>query len=293
MKRFRFELPDVDDSYALADWVEVMMLLSRRPEISRAQLSEALVAQIGSTPQELEAPINLLFAEVGRRRRIAGQAYPFAIENTVIRLSVEADSEFYKFLLLISLDGPMRRDKRYKEIDEIFDKVVCEAAKGYFGEGTETARFGWPPSDGRPSNFHRALEWLSVKTGIPVGSGIAAPSTKDGGLDVVVWKPFADNRTAFVVAFIQCTVQSNWFPKGKDIIDNLWRARIDTAGSALTSLAVPFVIHKNFPKWDDLRRTVNIVFDRLRLAQALANRDSGPFEKMIRWNEKEIARFAV
>jgi hypothetical protein len=98
-------------------------------------------------------------------------------------------------------------------------------------------------------------------------------------LDVVAWKPFSDHRTAFVVAFIQCTVQLNWYPKGKDIIDNLWRARIGTAGSAPTSLAVPFVIHKNFPKWDDLRRTVNIVFDRLRLAQALANRIRPPLIK--------------
>src|SRR5260370_28137843 len=114
--RFRFELPDVDDSYALADWVELMMLLSEKPQISRAQLSEGLVAKIGSTPQELEAPINLLFAEVGRRRRIAGQSYPFVIQNTVIRLEAKSGSEFYKFLLLVSLDGPMRRYKRYKEI---------------------------------------------------------------------------------------------------------------------------------------------------------------------------------
>jgi hypothetical protein len=290
---FQFELPDVDDSYALADWLEVMILLSQKPQISRAQLSDALVAKIGSTPQELEVPINLLFAEIGRRRRIANQGYPLIIENTVIKLDVGSDAEFYKFLLLISLDGPMRRDKRYKEIDEIFDKVVGEAAKGYFGEGTEAARFGWPPSDGRPKTFHGALEWLSVKTGIPLGSGVPAPGTKDGGLDVVAWKPFADHRTAFVVAFIQCTVQWNWFPKGKDILDNVWRGRIDTAGSALTSLAVPFVIHKNFEKWDDLRRTVNIVFDRLRLAQTLAGCDTAAFDKMIRWNRKEIAKFAL
>jgi hypothetical protein len=290
---FRFELPDVDDSYALADWLEVMILLSRKLQISRAQLSEALVAKIGSTSQELEVPINLLFAEIGRRRRMAGQGYPLIIENTVIRLDVESDAECYKFLLLISLEGPMRRDKRYKEIDEIFDKVVGEAAKGYFGEGTESVRFGWPPSNGRPRKFHDALEWLSVRTGIPLGSGVPAPDTKDGGLDVVAWKPFADHRTAFLVAFIQCTVQRNWFPKGKDILDNVWRGRIDTAGSALTSLAVPFVIHKNYEKWDDLRRTVNIVFDRLRLAQTLAGRNTTAFDKMIRWNRKEITKFVV
>jgi len=290
---FRFELPDVDDAYALADWFEVNIFLSQKPQISRVHISDALVAKIGSTPQELEVPISLLFAEIARRRRIAGHSYPFIVEDTVIKFDGNANPEFYKFLLLISLDGPMRQERRYKDIDEIFDKVVSEAVRGYFGKGTETVRFAWPPSDGRPRNFQKALDWLSVKTGIPIGSGISPPRSKDGGVDVVAWKPFEDHRTAFLVAFVQCTIQKDWHLKGRDIIDNVWRAKIDTAGSALTSLAVPFVIHKNYDKWDDLRRTVGIVFDRLRLAQVLVDRDTSPFDKMIRWNIKEIAKYAT
>lgn len=290
---FQVDLPEVEDSYAMADWIEVMMFVSKKQKISRAQLSDALVALIGSTPQELEVPIGLLLKEVGRRRQIAGHGYPFILENNIIKIDTESNPEFYKFLLLISLNGPLRLEKRYKEIDETFDRVVGEAARGYLGEGTKTLRFGWPPSDGRPTNFLKALDWLSVKTGIPVGIGLPALRTKDGGVDVVVWKPFADNRTAFVVALIQCTIQANWFPKSRDIVDDVWLNRVDTGRSALISLAVPFVIPKNFTKWDDLRRTVNLVFDRLRLSQWLANRDIASFDKMIRWNRKEISKLAI
>lgn len=290
---FRFDLPDIDDPNALADWIEVMMLLSSKPYISRAQLIEALAANLGSTAQELETPVNLLFAEFGRRRRIVGVGYPLKLDGNLIRFDDTSNFEFYKFLLLVSLDGPMRRGKKFKDIDEIFDKVVCAAMRAYFGEGAEAVRFGWPVSDDRPKQFKPALEWLSTKMGMPLGSAVSSPKTKDGGVDVVAWKPFTDHRTAFLVAFAQCTVQTKWYPKRKDVIERLWYSRIDTGGWAVSVLAVPFNIPKNFENWDDLRRAVNIVFDRLRLAQMLGRSNSAEFDAMTRWSKKEISRFSA
>jgi hypothetical protein len=293
MAAFRFELPDIDDPFGLADWVEVMMLLRKPPHISRAQLIEAFAASVGATSQELEAPVNFLFAEIGRRRRIADRGYPLIVDGALVKLDPTANFEFYKFLLLVSLDGPMRRGKKFKDIDEIYDNVVGAAARGYLGEGAKMLRFGWPPSGGRPSNFTAALEWLSTSIGVPLGSSVSSAATKDGGVDVVAWKPFGDNFTAFMVAFIQCTVQSNWLPKGRDVIERIWFSRIDNGGWALTGLAIPFVIPKNFDKGDDLRRTVHLVFDRLRLTQMLRDCDVGPFAQMIKWSSKEIARYAL
>jgi hypothetical protein len=59
------------DPLSLGDWIEVMMLLSQKQEISRAQLMEALAENTGSAQQELETPISFLYAEISRRRRIA------------------------------------------------------------------------------------------------------------------------------------------------------------------------------------------------------------------------------
>ena len=292
-KGFSLDLPEVDDPYALADWLEIMMLRTGKPQLARARLIDALVAQLGSSPQELDLPVSFLFSEIGRRRRIAGCGYPLIIDGTVIKRDTESTSDFYVFLLLIAVDGPMRSASRYRDVDQLFDDVVREAMRSYLGPDTETLRFGWPPSNGRPGAFPEALDWLSERIGLPVGSGLRAPRKKDGGLDVVAWKPFKDGRSAFAVALVQCTMQSDWHPKAKDILDHVWMSRLDTGRPVVTSLAVPFVIPRNYPGWDELRRMTNIVFDRLRLAQVLAKRNSSPFADMIQWTQREIARFAV
>lgn len=293
MPSFRLELPDVDDTYALADWFEVSTLISGVPQVSRAEISETLVAKTGATPQELEARIGFVLAEIGRRRDIAGSAYPFSLDGTMVKVDASANPEFYKFLLLISINGPMRSKRRFAEIDEIFDKIVCEAARNYFGEGAVSLRFGFPPSDGRPKSFSKALDWLSVKMEIPRGSGRPPRASKDGGLDVVAWKPFPDHRTAFATMFIQCTIQSDWYSKADDIRSDVWCSRIDTGPSMLTSLAIPFVIRQSYDKWDDLRRKVSIVFDRLRLARMLEKQNAASFRKMTSWSKKEIAKVTV
>jgi len=293
MARFRYELPAIEDVYALADWIETNVLLAQTKEISRAQLGHLLSGHTGITLNELETPISFLFAEIARRRHIAGRGYPLFIQESFVKLDHESNSEFYKFLLLISLDGPMRRAKRYKEIDRIFDYVVGAAAKSYFGKGTEALRFGWPASDGRPKKFEAALEWLSNQIGMPRGASKPNPNTKDGGVDVVAWKSFGDLMTAFMVVYIQCTVQSDWYPKSKDAIDRVWFGHIDTGGWASTALAIPFVVPRNYEKWDDLRRIVSIVFDRLRLTRLLHDCDVALFTDMSSWNRKELARFAL
>ena len=232
--------------------------------------------------------------EIDRRQRIAGLAYPFVKENSSVRVRSTSSSEFYKFLLLLSLKkSPLRKGKKYNEVDELFDKVVGEAVKNHFGNGTKILRFGWPPSEKRPHNFKKALDWLSGETGVRTGNNTGTPKNKDGGVDIVAWKPFLDNRTAFLIALVQCTVQLDWFPKAKDIHDMLWLARLDTARPAILSLAIPFIIETNYDKWDDLRRLVNLVFDRLRLSEYLATSDSSSFIKMLRWNRKELPKFVV
>lgn len=290
---FVVDVPDLEDPIALADWIEVLMLRSNKAQLSRARLADTLAAQMGATAQEMELPLNSVFGEIMRRRRIAGSGYPLSVNGAMIRAEQMASCAFYRFLLLVSLDGPMRRARRFAEVDQTFDKVVSEAIKGYFGSGTETLRFGWPVSGGRPTNFQKALEWLSERIGLPVGCGKAPRATKDGGLDIVAWKPFKDRRSAFALALVQCTVQSDWHPKSKDILDHVWLGRIDSGRPILTSLAVPFVIPRNYPKWDELRRITSIVFDRLRLTQVLADRDVSYFREMIEWSEREMSKIEV
>jgi hypothetical protein len=290
---FRLDIPNVDDTNALADWIEISILRRARAQLSRARVIEWLGASLDASAKELDLPISWAFKEIARRRRIVGGAYPLTVEETQIRLTVTHASAFYVFLLLVSLDGPMRRARRFNEIDRIFDRVVQEAVRSYLGPKTNTLRFGWPPSEGRPASFRNALDWLSERIGLPIGPGHSAPNTKDGGLDVVAWKPFNDKRSAFALALVQCTVQSDWHPKAKDLLDHVWMGRIDSGRPVMLSLAIPFVIPKNYAKWDDLRRMTSVVFDRLRLAEVLSEQDTLRFGEMLAWSKHELHKLAV
>ena len=292
-RRYQVDLPDIDKAIELADWIEVLMLQARKPQLSRARLIDDLAGRLSCSAQELEMPVSIALGEVTRRRRIAGSGYPLLTEGSVIKLDATPASEFYRFLLLVSLDGPMRKGSRFREIDQTFDNVVREAVSRYLGPGTETIRFGWPVSEGRPTNFNDALDWLSERLGLPVGIGKPPPHTKDGGLDVVAWKPFRDKRAAYALLLVQCTVQTDWHPKSKDIMDHVWLSRIDSGRPVVICLAVPFVIPRNYPRWDELRRMTNIVFDRLRLTEVLANSDPSSIREMISWSDLEMTRLAI
>jgi len=290
---FHLDFPNIDDTTALADWIEVALVRNNTKQLSRAKVADAFAATLGASVQEVDLQLNWLFNEIRRRQRVVGDAYPLRVEESVIKLDITPPSAFYIFFLLLSLDGPMRKTKKFAAVEQIFDETVREAVRRYLGPGTEAIRFGWPPSNGRPGNFLKAIDWLAEQIGIPVGPGRPPKGMKDGGVDVVAWKPFKDNRSAFVLTLVQCTVQLDWHPKSKDILDQVWSGRLDSGRTALLSIAVPFVIPRNYQKWDDLRRMTNVVFDRLRLSQVLSGSDTTSFKKMISWIETELDSLSI
>ena len=72
-----------------------------------------------------------------------------------------------------------------------------------------------------------------------------------------------------MVTLCQCTVAQDWTPKAKDIVPAIWNGWIDFGREPLTAIAVPFAIPQAFDRWDELRRTVNIILDRMRLAELI------------------------
>lgn len=158
-----------------------------------------------------------------------------------------------------------------------------QALTGYLGPGARSVRFAFPSSDGRPPGFPEAVSWLAGLLNLSTGKAIPRPRVKDGGVDVVVWRPFKDGRTGFVVVLCQCTVELNWPPKAKDIVLGNWCGLIDFGLHPLTALAIPFAVPTTFDKWDELRRTVNIVLDRMRLCELIESKHLGNLEEIKKW----------
>jgi hypothetical protein len=287
------DVPDLDDIPSLTDWFELAFLVSNAQSKTHSQLRDTLTAAVAASAEEVELAGNLVFKEVKRRRLIGGNRYPFMVaEKTVLR-DLTADGEFYKFMLLIVVSPLLRSEKRHDEVDKLFDDLALEAIKGYLGEGSTAVRFAWPVSGGRPKKFDAAIMWLTAQMNLQPGVGATLPRSKDGGVDVVAWKPFSDRKAAYIVILAQCTIRTNWVPKAKDIIDMVWLAWLDTGRPVVIGLAIPFIIPPQFDRWDMLRRTVGVVFDRLRICQYLSTSSSADHGAMVSWANAETAKLTA
>jgi hypothetical protein len=250
---------------ALADWIEATMAIEGRSMLAKALIRRRLAAD----GNDDEASISLVMTEVRRRRRIAGDLYPFDAVGAGVRRSAVAHRA-YEFLLLCSLDdAPFRQDQNWSNAVRLFEQLAAAALGSLFGPGTRGLRFGYPPEPGRPERFADALKWLADDLGLAVGAGKASSNEQDGGVDAVAWRPFRDGRPGFPVALAQCTLQQAFEAKGSDIVLQRWKSWIAFHRDPLTALIVPFVLGQDAETWDDLHFTVDLVVDRLRMCELL------------------------
>jgi hypothetical protein len=289
--RIRFE-----DTGDLADWLEAKAILEDQSKISRSRLRRQLRELFPSDEAELEIRLELIYQEMRRRRQVAGEIYPFVEyeTGTGMKLTGLEGSLPYVFLLCLSVSEPLRAEKRQQEVEYLFDLVVMEALHNYLSGNSEVIHFGWPPTGARPKSFCKAVPWLAQELGIPTGKGVVRTVSKDGGLDVVAWKPFRDDREGFVAILAQCTIKEDWFDKAKDIVKDVWRGYIDFGKDPTSCLAVPFVVPMSFDKWDELRRTVTFLLDRLRLCELIE--ETGltceEREEIEEWTNSELERMS-
>jgi hypothetical protein len=258
---------DIDDEVGLADWLEATMLVEQRAHMPRARIRRYIAALLADDDPDLT--VDVVLQEVTRRQRTCQNAYPFVDDGTGVKYTKSQAALPYLFMLALSVSRPFRDQKRYAETDELFDMLVLDALKRYVGEGCSGVRFGAPASGDRPKNFRDAMLWLANLLHLPAGRGHARPTAGDGGLDVVVWRAFGDRRSGFLVVLAQCTVQLDWPWKTRDLLADVWRGWIDFGKDPHLVLAIPFVVPLGYDKWDELRRAVDTVVDRLRLCELL------------------------
>ena len=285
--------PTSSDACSLADWAEAITFAEDRNNSSRSFLRNRLRSILSTYGDELEIQLEMLSAEVEGRRRRAEAVYPFAWTDSGLSRVQKVNGTPYEFLLWLAVSPIYRRESRYSEIDELFDNLVKRALTVYLGSNAIGVRFGSPPSGGRPSNFPKAVKWLAMRLGLQSGAGRPRTQLKDGGVDVVVWNPFGDGRTGFVVILCQCTVAMDWTPKAKDIAAGVWKGWIDFGRDPLTAIAVPFAIPHGFGRWDELRRTVNVILDRMRLAELIEVDAVDGLAAIRAWNSRERSLLAV
>lgn len=252
----------------IADWFELLAVSQKdRPlSIQRLQDISRSFANLNSVL------IPTAFRQLERRAKILGVNYPFLVDESYIvtRKSV-ADSVYIQLLCLTPGAGVSTVSQIWnlEKASRLFEEIVENALGNFFGLNTETVNFGFPSRNGRPADFPAAVEWLSKKTNIRLGTAYRPPRKKDGGVDLFVWKSFSDNRPGIPIMLVQCTIKDDFINKIGDVDIKLWSSWLSSDIEPLVALAIPGVVTKE-EQWREIT-TRGILLDRLRLVEACAD----------------------
>lgn len=255
----------------IADWIETCLLVSSSGYLGRDRLEELARDEIGATPSSVANGLSVM----SRRSSVLGVEYPFAVLDYAVRRREALHADPYSALLFLTPGSIARQSVRAaetSEMAELFEEISALALANLWGKGGSAMRFAFPSRHGRPEHFDQAIEWLAGVIGVDCGRGYRPPYRKDGGVDVVAWRHFADRRAGFPIALAQCTIQGETFTKTSDIDLRLWASWLALDVDPLSLLVLPGTIRTAGTEWGQLSSVVMLI-DRMRLIELLARDD--------------------
>jgi len=260
-------MPDIqiENREDTADWIETT-LLARGSPIGIDELNAAAYADSGLA----ESDVGLGLRVMTVRERWLGHQYPFTITDIFVAPKEDAERSVYSPLLLLSPGSPARQlvaTQPTSDMAALFERLTVDATQQLMGPQATAIRFGWPSEHGRPERFGDAIEWLATKMGIKSGTSFRSPLRKDGGVDVIAWRPFPDKRPGFPIALVQCTVQREVVSKSRDIDLRNWSNWLALDIDPTTILAIPGTVAKP-EQWNEIALRA-LILDRIRIVGLL------------------------
>lgn len=258
---------EVSSTEAIADWIETSVLVSSSGHFGRDRLDDLADTEIGASRMKVAMAIDTM----AKRASVLGDSYPFVVSDMAVLRRKSRDATHYATLLFLTPGSVARQTVRASETAEmgaLLEAITEDALSNFWGPGGNALSFGYPSKHGRPEAFDQAVMWLASKIGLEAGRGYRPPRRKDGGVDVVAWRQFADRRPGFPVALAQCTIQAETFTKTTDIDLRLWASWLAMDSDPLSLLVIPGTIRSAGPDWRQLT-TVVMVIDRIRVMDLL------------------------
>lgn len=288
-----------------ADWMEIEALRDSDRRCSREDLVSALRTS-GSYEDVDERepdrdPGSEIMQEIAQsaydllesRSEYLGDAYPFTLEGTSIKVKRSSERLVYTFLLLSSNLGGDQGSTN-NAYASTFEDVSASAIRLYLGGDANDAQvyqLGHPRRHGQPSGFLDAVTELASKLG-EGGTGRHRSNDahlKDGKLDIVAWIPHTDRREGQVIGFGQCATGKNWKEKITELQPSSFCRLWMTDSPVETPFRLFFVPHV-IDSSDWLRVSINsgILFDRLRIAKFSSKLEGLAQGEVIAWNKKAL-----
>jgi hypothetical protein len=259
------------DLSIFCDWLEGSLLFTGFSRLSMSDIKDVLMDEHLYDQQDKASELLAdVWREFDRRVSALGKSYPLQVENLRLsRLTTWRQSPAYSFCLLLSYAERYRKwAKRFgpdfTEQGLLFEEITVEALKRELS-GWNIHSTGW--SRARAAGLRTIVEDVRARLGEEAGKPEKFPrysTAKDAGLDVVVSRPFSDNRIGFPLYLVQCASGVKWAAKRNQPNLNVWRTLIDFAVIPKKALAIPFALpERDF--WFGCRAMDGMLIDRIRL----------------------------
>lgn len=286
----------------LADFWEIEALRNSGQAISRTQIAKSIAIGLDELDHEgieseddtLEARLDEVFLELQRRPSFSSGKYPFSFTKYSLILKEEANlfKDVYLYLLLCTRFN-MKTDKVHNGIDGtlLFEELCAIVASNYFGKTAQSYIFG----TANPSNFESKVKGLIKK----IGEGQTFknpnnnfPTKNDDGVDIVVWKEFADKRQGKLIAFGQCKTGTSWQDRVFKLNPNNFCDNWFHQSPILTPIPLIFIC-------DTLNEEFNfhtiqkgyLFFNRFRILEQIENNLNGEiYAKIQTWLDGAISK---
>ena len=258
---------------ALANWIEASTVFVDG-SLSSSDVADVLfendIYDQGNADEQASSDriIEDAFSEIGRRSNWLAASSPFQVQGRRIRSQITAwDQDVpYSFCMTLAMAGYYTDwaspfGNNYNEQGRLFEELTGEALRLY---GWTVLKTGWNGAS-QPADLERVIVSIAASLGDVTGNvpRWKDPEAKDGGLDLVCYKPFADGRGGKPVFLTQCASGANWIGKLHQPDIELWKKFVDFSGQPQRAFAMPFALSDD----DFRRRCLNqgMFLDRYRL----------------------------
>lgn len=272
----------------LADLVEAYLLGSG----ARAGGNDELRRNLGSIPADI-TNFDFALGQMAWRERVLGDAYPFRLEAGGVRVAERhaPNLSYIALLLATPISGIPVQGRDYEKSSRVVETISCAALRALLGPGARAVRFAWPSDEGRPREFPDAIRWLAEQMQIRLGTAYRPPRRKDGGVDVIAWRPFPDGRPGFPIVLAQCTIEADFVAKARDIEVRIWSTWLGFDVDPMCVLTIPRVVGRN-EDWNEVGATC-VLLERLRLCSLVRGADEPADADVAAFVEERVAAARV
>ena len=306
--------PHLDNVAKIADFAEIECLLRGDGSVSRLDIARIVqrrgdhAIDAAATDDDVSRSVAEAFDELETRSRHCGPddgRYPFVVRDKGKVLCLRDDRSDNApppttyFYLLLATRMNMQSERRQADEDAtvLFEQFCREVAVRYWGGPADsigaivfgTGRLTEDLDDGDELNrnsFVNAVNHLTKE--LKEGHKFEAdPNSqvraKDGKLDIVVWRRFADERQGQLIGFGQCKTGTHW-------ADDLIKLRPDDfftkwvyKRAAVLPVRMYFVTDRVTTQWFERCVDGGILFDRCRIMEYASDLPTELNDRMAKW----------